>query len=1144
MHEQGWTDLHDAQEQAIEPILAGDRDVVISAATAAGKTEAAFLPICSALVATGDDDRPRGVEVLCISPLKALINDQYDRLEVLCDRAGLAVHRWHGDVGAAAKAKVLKTPSGVLVMTPESLEATFVNRGPHIPRLFGSLRYVVVDELHAFLGQARGAQLQSLLNRVELAIRYRPPRIGLSATLGDMDAAAAFLRPTAPERVLLISSTAAGQGLRLQVRGYKDVAPERGVETDDTARRAVASHLFETMRGRDNLVFANRRADVELYAELLTRTCEEARVPNEFHPHHGSLAKDVRENVESDLKDRTRPVTVVCTSTLEMGIDIGSVASVAQIGPPPSVAALRQRLGRSGRRDTPAEMRIYISEVELDTRSAPVDELRPALVQAIAMVRLLLGRWLEPPAQGGLHLSTLVQQTLSLIAQHGGVSAQEAYRALCGPGPFAAVGAARFTALLRAMHAADLVVQAGDGTLLHGRAGEKFVNHYSFYAAFHSAREWRLVAAGRTLGTLPVTTPLFLGGLLVFAGRRWRITEVDGSSNIVELEPAKGGNPPSFGGGGALVDDRVRAEMATVYRGGDVPAWLDGGARELLAEGRDAWRRMRLDETRMVACGNDTVVFPWVGDRALGTLVAALAGLGVAASLDGPALTLPRTTVNEAQAAFVCLADTPPPDAIELARHVDNRIAEKWDWVLDDELSAAAYAARSLDVPTAWEVVTRLAQAPEGRASPVRAPSRRNDDEFCVVDIETTGFSPRLGDRIVEIATVRLRHDGTVVDEWSTLVDPARDVGPTHVHGITASDLVGAPRFADVVGDVLARIDGAVLAAHNVRFDWSFIAAEFERAGHPLPELPKLCTIALGQLLQPWLISRKLAACCEALGIELVNAHAALHDARAAARLLACYLEMARRAGMTELATLGCDPTEWPSSMPVVQPCGRQHQRGARVHIDAQATYLARLVSRLEDDPVRDADVAGYLDVLDRAVEDRRVTPAEAKALYDAATDYGLSRDAVGAAHQRYVTGLAKAALADGVVTEREHDDLSLVCTLLGVPQSALDEALAVPERPEPAMPASAPPDLLGSSVCFTGSLQSSLDGVPLTRSTAEGLATTAGLRVVGNVSGATDFLVVADPDTMSSKARRARELGVRIVAEHVFWAWLGVQAR
>ncbi len=215
VHDQGWTSLHDAQERAIGPILDAASDVIIAAATVAGKTEAAFMPILSrvAFDATPEpqadpwrahdpwaepEQHPSiGVQVLYLSPLKALINDQFDRLDQMCERADIAVHRWHGDVGEHAKRKVRDDPSGVLLITPESLEATFVNRGSTVPQMLVG-PYIVVDEMHSFMATPRGAQLQSLLNRVEFAVRRRPPRIGLSATLGDMSRAAEFLssRPT------------------------------------------------------------------------------------------------------------------------------------------------------------------------------------------------------------------------------------------------------------------------------------------------------------------------------------------------------------------------------------------------------------------------------------------------------------------------------------------------------------------------------------------------------------------------------------------------------------------------------------------------------------------------------------------------------------------------------------------------------------------------------------------------------------------------------------------------------------------------------------------------------------------------------------------------------------------------------------
>ena len=251
---------------------------------------------------------------------------------------------------ASKKSAFLKRPGGILLITPESLEALFVVRGPAVGGLLAALQYVVVDELHAFLGTERGAQLRSLLHRVELAIRRRVPRVGLSATLGDMSLAAEALRPGEPENVRCIVSAAGGQELSMQVRGYLTMSSTNDQSGDEAQdQQQITADLFRVLRGQDNLAFANSRADVELYAARLRDMCEAARLPNEFFPHHGSLSKELREEVEAALKDHGRPATAVATTTLEMGIDIGSVQSVAQLGAPPSVAALRQRLGRSGR---------------------------------------------------------------------------------------------------------------------------------------------------------------------------------------------------------------------------------------------------------------------------------------------------------------------------------------------------------------------------------------------------------------------------------------------------------------------------------------------------------------------------------------------------------------------------------------------------------------------------------------------------------------------------------------------------------------------------------------------------------------------------------------------------------------------------
>lgn len=711
--DQGWTALRDAQERAIPPIISGDTDVIIAAATATGKTEAAFLPICSRLMAEEGQDAC----VVYLSPLKALINDQFSRMEQLCKRLDISVHPWHGDIAASKKKKFLSSPKGILLITPESVESLFVNHGTAIPHLFGNLLYIVVDELHSFIGSERGQQLQSLLHRIEFAIRRRVPRIGLSATIGDMHLASQFLRPNGDKETEMIVSSATGQELQLLLRGYIEKAPvlmptgDSGGESEaeaqvDGSLLDIGDNLFKTLRGSSNLIFANSRNRTEFFADHLRRLCEEQHLPNEFWPHHGSLSKELREDAEAAIKNKSRPVSIVCTSTLEMGIDIGSVKSIAQVGVPPSVASMRQRLGRSGRREgDPAILRIYIQERELTERSDPSDCLRAGLVQTIAMVRLLLAKWYEPPSTGGLHLSTMVQQMLSLIAQYGGVTAAQAYHVLCKNGPFPLVSQKMFADFLRNLGEQRLIMQASDGLLLHGQFGERIVNHYSFYTAFTTPEEYRLVSGDRTLGTLPIDRPIAVGSLMIFGGRRWHVLEVDVAKKVIVLKPAKGGKAPVFGGEAGWIHDRIRQEMLTVYKEKSLPVFLDAQASDLLAEARENFQRYGLGERTMLSYGSTTYLFCWMGDRVQDTLVAMLRSRGLKAINEGVAVVVGNASLDELESCLRELKKGRVPDAYELAMSVLNKACEKYDLFLSDELLSADYAASKLDAEGAFNTL-------------------------------------------------------------------------------------------------------------------------------------------------------------------------------------------------------------------------------------------------------------------------------------------------------------------------------------------------------------------------------------------------------------------------------------------------------
>lgn len=703
--DKGWTSLHDAQEASIPALIAADRDVIVAAATAAGKTEAAFLPILTNLLRSEPDIGA----VLYVSPLKALINDQWGRLSQLCESLEIPVIPWHGDIAMKRKHKFIKDARGILLITPESLEAQFVTRGSTMPGLTAAMRYLVVDELHAFIGTERGKQLQSLMTRVEHAAGRQLPRVGLSATLGDMRLAAEFLRPGNSPSVHVIESKSRTHELKVLIKGCLKRPPRIDTEADlespqledlvDGSALDIGEHLYKVLRGSNNLVFPNSRRQVELYADLLRRRCERDQVPNEFWPHHGSLAKDIREDAEQALKGGQRSATAICTTTLELGIDIGAVKSIAQIGPPPSVASLRQRLGRSGRRKgEPAILRCYAVEAPLTAKSDITDQLREGLVQSVAMVRLLVDGWFEPPRIEGLHASTLVQQILSIVAERGGATARELWATLIQQGPFGNISKEDFLALLRHLGDKELLMQDSSGVLLHGTLGEKLVNHYEFYSAFVSDDEFRVVCDGRPLGALPVRRPLTVDQRIIFAGRRWRVTSVDEEKKLVIVVPDKGGAPPAFDGIGARVHDRVRQEMRHVLATHDSIVFLDTEAAMLLSEARANYAALGLHERMIVPAGDSVLILTWRGDWTNDALALLLGRQRLQATNEGLSVRVFERDPDRVLDALEEIGSEVQQDPVALLTDVQNLRQEKWDWALPNGLIERAFASTSLDI--------------------------------------------------------------------------------------------------------------------------------------------------------------------------------------------------------------------------------------------------------------------------------------------------------------------------------------------------------------------------------------------------------------------------------------------------------------
>jgi DNA polymerase-3 subunit epsilon len=383
---------------------------------------------------------------------------------------------------------------------------------------------------------------------------------------------------------------------------------------------------------------------------------------------------------------------------------------------------------------------------------------------------------------------------------------------------------------------------------------------------------------------------------------------------------------------------------------------------------------------------------------------------------------------------------------------------------------------------------------------------------YAVIDLETTGLRTSWHDRVVEVAIVALDASGRVADEWCSLINPDRDLGPQDIHGISAAEARRAPAFADLAGEIAVRLAGLTVVAHNLAFDAPFLAAEFGRIGAtvPLSADHGLCTMSLARHFLP-AAGRSLEACRTAAGLPAHRAHSALHDARAAADLLAHYLRMTGSPPPWSSLISESARTPWPA-FPAANAVPAPRRRPG----EREPHFLTRLVDRLprSSDPRGDA----YLDLLDRALIDRHISAGEADELVATADQFDLSRADVDHLHRGYLAGLASVALEDGVVSTDERRDLDAVAGLLGLGTGAVDEALAMPRTARNRWQLHA-----GDLVVFTGAMQPA-------REEWQAEAAAAGLVVGDNVTKNTRLQVAADPDSMSGKAKKARQYRIPIV--------------
>ncbi len=629
IYSRGWSELREVQLEAARVIFETEDNLLISSSTASGKTEAALFPIITEIYSS--PSATASVSVLYIAPLKSLINDQFERLSEVLDASGIPLTHWHGDVGASHKARLLKNPEGILQITPESLEAMLMSRPNDIPRLFGQLRFIIIDEVHALIGQDRGNQVLCLLSRLSRLIGRNPRRVGLSATVGDLKMTADWLGAGSGRETAAPAPARAPLKWRLGLEHFYIenpnelqtvvglTSPER--DTGGKARLDPGyEFLYDGVYGKKALVFSNSREETE-YVTATLRQIAKARGDEDcFLIHHGNLSASLREDAERRMKDEEVTRAVTCaTVTLELGIDIGRLERVAQMGAPTSVASFLQRLGRTGRRGSPPEMMMVYRE-EMPLPNAPLPEIIPwELLRGIALIELYSEeRFVEPPSIKKMPLSLAFHQTLSTLASVGEQTARELADRILSLPPLSRLDRETYRALLVSMINNDYLELTETKGIIVGLAGERIINSYKFYAVFKDSEDYTVRCDSEEIGT--ITTPPPVGDRFALAGRVWEVTEIDAQRRLLFVKAVDGKMQVSWPGESGEIHTKVLLAMRRALTSNKEYGYLGENARARLENARRLAKNASVGAKMLIFLGGQSyVLFPWLGTRAFRT---------------------------------------------------------------------------------------------------------------------------------------------------------------------------------------------------------------------------------------------------------------------------------------------------------------------------------------------------------------------------------------------------------------------------------------------------------------------------------------------------------------------------------------------
>ena len=716
IYRSGWQSLRSVQNAAGDAIFNTEENVLLTASTASGKTEAAFFPILTLL----EENPSKTVGVLYIAPLKALINDQFSRLNELCEEAGIAVSRWHGDVAQSKKRKLLNKPSGILQITPESLESLMINKHMEIPSLFGDLRFIVIDEIHSLLRGDRGMQTFCLIERLCRLASCNPRRIGLSATIGNPEAAGRFLAAGSGRGTVIPAVDSGREIWRLSMEHFYNTAPQadegkqltvstpRLEPPTDTAPKAAdpgIGYIFEHTKGKKCLIFTNSREECESVCQNLRQYCEVNREPDRFLIHHGNLSASYRESAEEEMKDDDSFLSVCATATLELGIDIGRLERAFQIDAPFTVSGFLQRMGRTGRRGNPSEMWFVMREDHQEARAMLPDSIPWYLLQGIALVQLYIEeRFVEPPRMDRLPYSLLYHQTMSTLASCGEMTPAELASRVLPLSCFHRITKEDYRLLLSHLLEIDHINRTENGGVILGITGESIVNNYKFYAVFRENVEYTVHSGSEQLGTIVKPPPV--GDKIAIAGRVWAVDEVDHKRREVYCTLVKGNIPAYFGDVAGDIHTRILERMHTVLEENKIYPYLLPHAVCRLQEARETYLKSSMATSPLVHLGGKMwALFPWLGSYAFLALERFLKiRCGTRLGLKGLNSSRPyymQFTMQVSEEEFYAiLAEEAEKqfDPLELVYPKEVPVFEKYDEYVPEELVRKGFACGVLDI--------------------------------------------------------------------------------------------------------------------------------------------------------------------------------------------------------------------------------------------------------------------------------------------------------------------------------------------------------------------------------------------------------------------------------------------------------------